>query len=198
MKKILTFLLILITIIGLMAGCGKTNDDPSAPPAPDFDGDGDIVHSESLLGDFTTTDIYGNAVDQTIFQNTTLTMINVWGTFCSPCINEMPDLGELNRAYDAGQFQIIGIVTDVLNRDGSYNDDQIAQAVKIATDTGADYTHLLPSPGGINDLLADVYGVPTTYFVDSQGELVGEAVMGSQSKEDWQAIIDERLLAVAE
>jgi 3-oxoacyl-[acyl-carrier-protein] synthase II len=50
-------------------------------------------------------------------------MINVWGTYCNPCLNEMPDLGEIATEYDTETFQIIGIVCDV---DDSASADDIA------------------------------------------------------------------------
>ena len=28
-----------------------------------------------------------------VFDDADLTVINIWGTFCGPCIQEMPDLG---------------------------------------------------------------------------------------------------------
>ena len=45
---------------------------------------------------FETVDIDGNKVSSAdIFSKHKLTMVNIWGTFCGPCIREMPDLEEL-------------------------------------------------------------------------------------------------------
>ena len=52
---------------------------------------GDV--NNGILSDFTTTYLEGNSIDQTIFADYPLTMVNVWATFCTPCLNEMPDLG---------------------------------------------------------------------------------------------------------
>ena len=40
--------------------------------------------------EFKTTDTNGNEVTEKIFADKDITMVNVWGTFCGPCINEMP------------------------------------------------------------------------------------------------------------
>jgi thiol-disulfide isomerase/thioredoxin len=46
---------------------------------------------------FETTDLAGNTVrSEDIFGENALTMVNLWGTYCGPCIGEMPDLEELN------------------------------------------------------------------------------------------------------
>ena len=40
---------------------------------------------------FETTDLDGNTVNSAdLFAASKLTMINIWGTFCGPCISEMP------------------------------------------------------------------------------------------------------------
>lgn len=48
-----------------------------------------------ILSAFTAQDLQGNGVNQEILKGKKLTMVNVWATFCDPCINEMPDLGVL-------------------------------------------------------------------------------------------------------
>lgn len=40
--------------------------------------------------------------------------------------------------------------------------------------------------------------VPTTYFVDSQGKVVGEATLGARDKASWQQEIDARLAMLEE
>ena len=44
---------------------------------------------------FETTDTKGNKVTEKIFADKEITMVNVWGTFCGPCINEMPELQKI-------------------------------------------------------------------------------------------------------
>ncbi|MBQ4235421.1 MAG: TlpA family protein disulfide reductase, partial [Treponema sp.] len=39
---------------------------------------------------FTATDLNGRIVTSEIFEKNKVTMLNIWGTFCGPCIREMP------------------------------------------------------------------------------------------------------------
>ena len=127
----------------------------------------------------------GGTMSSDVFANSKLTMVNVWATFCGPCINEMPDLGEIANAYDAADFQLIGIVSDVMEGD----DDMLAEAKEIIEETGANYQHLLLNQELYYNLVGASDSVPTTYFFNQKGELLGYLV-GAQSKENWEAIID--------
>lgn len=177
MKKRLACLLagILLLTTGLTA-CG---------------GNGDL----GILSDFSATDLEGNPVDETILTGHTLTMVNVWATFCTPCLSEMPALGELAKEYESKGVRIIGLVSDTLDMDGELDDTQVETAADIVSETGADYLHLLPSPD-LFGLLGQISSVPTTFFVNSKGEQVGSTYLGAKDKEDWTAIIEQTLAAL--
>lgn len=146
-----------------------------------------------FLQSFTATDLNGNAVDQSLFANHKLTMINIWATYCGPCLNEMPDLGKLSEAYKDKGVQIVGIVSDAANYDGAIDENQVAFAQEIVEQTGANYPHLLPSEDLINIVLWQVSAVPTTIFVDETGALVGYAYTGSAPYESWAERIESTL-----
>lgn len=146
-----------------------------------------------FLQSFTATDLDGNAVDQSLFADYKLTMINIWATYCGPCLSEMPELGKLSEAYGERGVQIVGIVSDAMNYDGSISDSQVDLAREIVETTGAKYPHLLPSEDLQNILLWQVSAVPTTIFVDSEGALVGYAYMGSADYDAWADRIEAAL-----
>lgn len=148
--------------------------------------------SVGIMGSFNATDIDGNAVDQSIFADYKLTMVNVWATFCGPCLREMPDLGELAAEYKDKGVRIVGLVSDTLDRNGENDQSQVDYAKEIISDTGADYLHILPSTD-LFGLLGQISSVPTTFFVDSEGRQVGSAYMGAREKDDWITIIDSTL-----
>ena len=148
-----------------------------------------------VLSAFSTTDLEGNTLDQSILADYDLTMVNVWATFCGPCINEMPDLGELAAEYADKGVQIIGLVSDTMDSDGTISDSQVETAKDIVAETGADYRHLLPSDDLLG-ILSQIYAVPTTFFVDSEGVQVGDAIVTAQSKEKWIVTIDGMLAEV--
>ena len=187
-------------------GEALTNDEsaaqaggaPAASPdsAPAESPAGGAEEPAGILSDFAATDLDGNAVDASLFAGYDLTMINVWGTDCGPCIQEMPDLGELAAEYQDKGVRIVGLVSDVLDADGNLSKDQVETAREIVESTGANYLHLLPSED-LFGILNQISAVPTTFFVDERGVQVGYAYMGSMSKEQWSQILDEMLEEVA-
>ena len=113
-------------------------------------------------------------------------MVNVWATYCNPCLNEMPGLGELAAEYDRSEFQLIGIVSDV--REG----EDLSLVESLVQETGANYTHMLANDSISQALLSSVSAVPTTFFFDQEGAYLG-GVVGSAEKSDWEELIHELL-----
>ena len=139
---------------------------------------------------FRTSTLEGKVVDESLFAGHKLTMVNVWATFCGPCLNEMPELGKLAADNAANGVQIVGLVVDAMGTDGSVSQSQVELARQLVEKTGAAYTHLLPDAGLLSGALSGVTAVPTTFFVDETGTPVGDAYEGARSAEQWQAIID--------
>lgn len=169
----------------LLSGCAKGGTDASA---------GSVSGSESAGGassvsepsaapiTFEGADLDGNAVTSDIFSQSKLTMVNVWATYCNPCLSEMPGLGELAAEYDPAEFQLIGIVSDVMEGE----DQSLVES--LIQETGADYLHLLANDSIGQAILSSVSGVPTTFFFDGEGAYLG-GVVGSAEKEKWEEII---------
>ncbi len=143
--------------------------------------------------EFSAKDIYNKNISSEVFRDAEVTMINIWGTFCGPCIIEMPDLGMLSKKYDEAKFQIMGIVIDAVNRKGLPDSKTIEAAKSIVKQTEADYLHIVPDVKLQNGILKDVFAVPTTIFVDKNGNQIGEIYTGSRTLADWQKIVDKLL-----
>lgn len=150
------------------------------------------------LGQFHTTDLDGNEhTSQSVFSGEyKLTLVNVWATYCQPCLAEMPYLGELAEEYAGKGVQIIGIPIDIFDSAGNIDADQVELAKRYAQSTGAEYLHLIPDSEMQRNLLREVYYVPNSWFMDSEGKVVGEALVGSYSKEDWAAQIEAHLALI--
>ena len=142
---------------------------------------------------FDTTDLNGNAVTDSILKENKITMINIWGTFCPPCIREMPDLAKLNEANKANGVQVIGIPIDVIDQFGRLSPDAKSTADEIINATGAHYIHLVPNYSMLSTFLRSIQAVPATIFVDSNGNQIGQMYLGARSQKDWQKIIDKML-----
>ena len=151
---------------------------------------------EPIFSSFSATDTEGNILDESIFADQKLTMINIWGTFCSPCIAEMPDLAKLNTAF-GDAFKVVGIPVDVIDRNGQVIPDKKAEALSIIDQTGADYLHILPSASFQEAYLSDVQSVPQTIFVNGEGRQIGQIYYGAKSYDQWEYIIEVLLESLA-
>ncbi|MCR4647832.1 MAG: TlpA family protein disulfide reductase [Lachnospiraceae bacterium] len=164
-----------------------TQDDIDSGSTPsDGNNDNALAPDGSASGTFSTTDLYGNPYTEEVFTHAKINFVNIWGTFCGPCIMEMPDLGELSHEYDPSDVQFIGIVCDV------YSEYHAKPAFEIIDETGADYLHLVTNESINNWKLNEVDAVPTTLIIDSYGNILYTTV-GSDSKENWKAVIDTYL-----
>ncbi|WP_066504573.1 TlpA family protein disulfide reductase [Abyssisolibacter fermentans] len=139
------------------------------------------------IGDFKAKDFQGNSIDKTSFENYKLTMVNVWGTGCNPCIREMPELEELYKEMKEQGVNIVGIVSDATNEKNEKN------ARKIIERTGVTYSNIIPDEVLKKGLLNQVIGFPTTVFFDSKGNIIGKEIVGAASKEYYKKAIEERL-----
>ncbi len=157
----------------------------------------DPIVSDSLFGNFTTVDLEGNQVGPEIFAQYDLTMVNIWGTYCGPCISEMPELGELSEEYASRGLGIVGIVIDGADYEGNPVAEGIESAKALVEKTQANYLHILPSADLIESYLSQVQALPTTVFLDADGIQVGKTYLGSKDKNGWMDIIDELLPEVS-
>ena len=144
---------------------------------------------------FSSVDLNGNTVTDKLFTENKITMVNIWGTFCPPCIREMPDLGKLANANKANDVEIVGIPIDIIDGNGNLLTQENRDAKLIIKKTGADYVHVVPTVDMLYGFLRNVQAVPTTIFVDSNGKQIGEVYLGARSRKDWQKIIDDLLAA---
>ena len=162
---------------------------------------GDMVFSEDSgnavtdLSHLQTKDIHGKEFSSKDFANYDLTMVNVFATWCTACIQEIPDLVEVQKEMQAKGVNIVGIVTDTVDDTGE-NQEAIEKAKLIQEKTKANYSFLMPDKTNFNGRLNGIQALPETFFVDKNGQIVGETYSGSHNKKDWTAIIEKELSAL--
>lgn len=196
-KKFYACLLISAMLIIVLTGCSKTTKKETPQETQNADQETEQTKTqeadateEAAAGiTFEALDLEGNTVTESVFSDTKLTMVNVWATYCNPCLSEMPELGELAAEYDAAQFQIIGIVSDVQE---GMEEEAVAYASSLVSQTGAAYPHLLLNESLFYAMLSEVRAVPTTFFIDEKG-VVLDTVVGARDKDSWKEMIDELL-----
>lgn len=162
----------------IFSGCGEEKD--SAPSTK--------AEAQSLAAkfpQFATKNLAGETVTNEIFAQKKITVVNIWGTFCPPCIAEMPDLGVLAKNLPA-DAQLIGIVCDAQS---AADNQTLDAAKKILAEANANFPNLIPN-AELSNFLQNVYAVPTTIFVDAQGNLIGEPVIGADVESYRQRVKD--------
>lgn len=138
------------------------------------DGGSEQADGGSAMPAFTAKDLDGNTVTESIFADKDLTVVNIWGTFCGPCVREMPELGAWAKDMP-DNVQLIGLVIDIAGEEDTEHHDL---AVSIMQNAEADFTQIVANQD-FADILKDVYGVPTTMFVDQDGNIVGDPIIGA-------------------
>lgn len=127
----------------------------TAKPAPDF-------QLESLDGTLVNlTDYRGQVV-----------LINIWATWCPPCVREIPRLQRLFDRYQAQGFVLLGVNTTF--------QDERAEVAQFVRDQGITYPVLLDVDGEVGQ----AYGsrlIPSSYLIDQNGKIV-HALVGEVSE----------------
>ena len=163
MKKILC-LILSAGMLFTLAACGGKNS--------------------GLFSSFESVTLDGAEVNEDIFKGKEVTMVNIWATFCGPCIGEMPYLQQLHENYADKGFQVVGMVCDI------YDERDVETARDIVKETGVKYVSILPCESLNKAKLNYVSSVPETLFVDETGAVIAGPYIGSRSYEQWAQIVE--------
>ena len=163
--------------------------------------EGDMVFSADSqnavtdLSNLQTKDIDGKEFSGKNFSDYDLTMVNVFATWCSPCVQEIPDLAEIQKEMKDKGVNIVGVVTDTVDQTGE-NREALEKAKLIRERSKAEYPFLIPDQSNFNGRLSGIQAFPETFFVDKKGQIVGETYSGSRNKKAWLEIIEKELSAL--
>lgn len=175
-KKVLALLFAVVLTLTCLAACSKQQESVSDAP---------------FSADFTSVTLDGTEVTRDILKGNKVTMVNVWGTYCPPCIGEMPDLQKISEDFEKDGVKVVGIVIDVYDYYINETDSEmVAKAKEIIGGTGVKYQNILTSQSLIDSGLGSIYAVPTTYFFDENGNLLGDGYEGARSYEEWSTVIN--------
>lgn len=189
MKKI-SVIALLICVVMLLCSCGAEKEIKA--DEKEKNNSSSVVNID-LVPDFEAENIYGEKIDEEIIEDSKVTMINIWGTFCTPALEEMPYIDELYQKYSSEGFSALGIVIDAVNQDYSKKEDTVKQAQSIVEDLGLTYENIIPSKELFDGEMATNQFIPVTYFVDSKGTTLTEKYIGKRSSEEWEEIIKSLL-----
>lgn len=198
--KILACVIILLLTMLIFNACGEEETENITSQEQNVDSEEleEMVMPESLettkdLNSFVTIDIYGNQVTNEIFGEYKYTIIDVWGTYCNPCIKAMPDMKKVYDEYKDKGVNVMGIVVDVQNADRSPQMNSIKAAREIVEKQEADFIHMLIPTNLLYSFITDVQVIPTQFIVDSEGNIITDYFSGGKSYKQWSNILDEKL-----
>ena len=178
-KKLTVVALTMVAIASLAVGCTSSKE-----------GSTNTANSNSkLFKEMKTEDINGNKVDSSIFSKYKLTVVNVWNTGCTPCVDEIPTLDKLNKEYEKKGVSIKGLL---LESGVGLNDEEKKTVEDILKKAKSTYQQLTVSEDMLQDKTLILQSFPTTFFVDKDGNIV-DSIEGSNDYDGWKAKIDEVL-----
>lgn len=153
--------------------------------------------STGVFHDFKGKDLDGNDVDDSLFAQNKVTVVNFWFSGCKPCVEELSKLNELNDKLKEMGGEVVGINTDTLDD----NQDGIKEAKEILKAQGASYKNLtFDSDSTVGKYAGNIMAFPTTVLVDKDGNIIGEPFMGGindqsnyeQLMKQIQSILDQK------
>ncbi len=176
MSKRIALSLLMILLVLTVVGCGSTSTPeptplpPTATPVVTVETATPASNASAASSgnanaipapDFTLQTLDGESVSLSDYRGK-LVMINFWASWCPPCNSEMPDLQRYYEQHQDDDFIILGV---------NYQDtpDKVQAFVEKY---GVTFPILLDSDGRVANLFG-VQGLPTSFFVDKEGNVLG-------------------------
>ncbi len=183
MKKIWILLIILIIAISFSA-CSSGNKEIAGKTTKETQENGKNGAEKIFrIPDFNSVDLNGNEVSNDFFASNNLTLINVWTTTCPSCLGEIETLQEIEEMYINKGVRVLGVLAD----------GEVEKGKAYISQKDAEYINILPTESLITGFLDGIMYVPTALFVDNNGAMIGEIMVGAKSTEEFSKLIDSIL-----
>jgi cytochrome c biogenesis protein CcmG, thiol:disulfide interchange protein DsbE len=109
-------------------------------------------------------------------------LLNIWGTFCPPCIYEMPSLQRLHQAYGDSGLKMVAVSID-----DAVSEDSIRA---FARNLGVTF-EILHDPTHEIERVLQVTGYPETFVVGPEGTIRRKVI----GPDDWSSRGNRALFA---
>ncbi|QKS71017.1 TlpA family protein disulfide reductase [Paenalkalicoccus suaedae] len=120
------------------------------------------VQPGMIAPDFTLTTLEGDEVSLRDYRGD-FVIVNMWATWCPPCLEEMPHFVDFYEAYEDDNVEILGVNMTATER----NIDGVQQ---FAEDFQLPFPIPLDEAGEMEDLY-EIFAMPTTYIIDPEGRV---------------------------
>ena len=129
---------------------------------------------------FSTVDIYGRPVDESIIQGARLVILNIWEPWCGPCVKELPSMEKLYEKYKDAGVLFLGLCC-------RHEDSTAEDSREIVEDVGITYPVIMDC-AELKQFDND--GWPENYFFDGEGKMLDpEPDGGYKTEEAWEQLI---------
>ncbi|MBL8557747.1 MAG: TlpA family protein disulfide reductase [Hyphomonadaceae bacterium] len=113
-------------------------------------------------------------------------LVNLWATWCAPCIEEMPTLAALADGYRGREFELVAISVD--------RNDMKARAQSDLKKLAGESLDFYQDPGSAIAFEVKAQGMPTTILYDRSGrEIARLAGAADWSSAEARALVDAAL-----
>lgn len=185
MKKRALIAVMLVCVMLVSSGCwmaGYSND-----------GAGEAKSASKFMSAFSGETMTGSSIDKSAFKGHKLTMLYFWATYDGSGTRQLVTLDDLNADYSDQEFQVIGVLVNVREKDDGVVAKKKARAKKSIKEKKVSFVNMIPSEKMLEKMTTSVSAVPMAVFVDSNGDQVGKDQAGVKEKADWVKIIDKYL-----
>lgn len=119
--------------------------------------------------EFTLKDAANKKVNLKDFRGKVV-MLNFWATWCGPCRDEMPSMEKLYQQFKEKGFVILAVASG----------EDANSVNKFVKQYNLTFPALVDSDYRVSDSYK-IWALPTTYFINSRGQIIGKA----QGGRDW-------------
>jgi len=116
-------------------------------------------------------------------------LVNVWATWCAPCLEEMPSMQRLYESLGTEEFEILAVSVDAALGETDEFGRPGGDLQAFATELGLTFPILHDAAGDIQRVYQTT-GVPETFLIGRDG-LIYKKVAGGT---DWDAEVNQQLV----
>lgn len=166
--------LLLIAVIGLVGSLGYLVYTPPMPTPAAFVGltavnlDGSVMSFEELAGE--------------------IVIIDFWGTWCPPCITEIPHYNALVADYADKGVHLIGLTVESGPR------EEVLEWIAADESHAMNYSLVMAEDEHM-EVFGPIFGFPTTLLLDRDGTIVKRWIGTASNKSDQIRELLDKLLA---
>jgi peroxiredoxin len=130
------------------------------------------IESGTPAPDFTFPGLDGKKVSLSDYKGKVV-LVNIWATWCPPCVDEMPSMEKLYQKFKGENFEILAV---------SIDEPGLKAVAPFMKKSGLTFPALIDSEGAIKTVYG-ITGIPESFIIDQQGILIKKIV----GPVDWAA-----------